>query len=89
MQPLIQLFFFLIIVHEAASIVCPNQCNAQGVCLAEDGGTCQCFPGYHGVDCSYKLCPSGNAWFDHPSANNVAHADFVECSNMVRSSYVG
>mmetsp|Transcript_635 Transcript_635/g.1457 ORF Transcript_635/g.1457 Transcript_635/m.1457 type:complete len:767 (-) Transcript_635:2005-4305(-) len=77
--------FTLTLLASAVSIssafVCPNQCNNRGVCIAEDGGKCQCFPGYHGVDCSYKLCPSGNAWFDHPSADNVAHADFVECSN--------
>ena len=70
-------------VDIAQAFVCPNQCNHHGVCIASDGGTCQCFPGYYGVDCSYKLCPSGNAWFDHPSADNVAHADFVECSNAV------
>lgn len=27
------------------------------------------------------LCPSGKAWFDLPTANNVAHGQ-AECSNM-------
>ena len=28
------------------------------------------------------LCPSGNAWVDHATANNTAHAALTECSNM-------
>ena len=28
------------------------------------------------------LCPSGNAWVDYPTDNNVAHAALTECSNM-------
>lgn len=62
---------------------CPNQCNGKGYCSAQDGGQCQCFPGYHGFDCSERLCPSGVAWFDNPYADNMAHADYTECSNMV------
>jgi len=30
--------------------VCPNACNNQGTCLA--GGTCDCNPGFDGIDCS-------------------------------------
>mmetsp|Transcript_6213 Transcript_6213/g.9365 ORF Transcript_6213/g.9365 Transcript_6213/m.9365 type:complete len:755 (+) Transcript_6213:104-2368(+) len=61
---------------------CPNNCNGKGSCLAEEAGLCKCFPGYHGVDCSQRLCPAGVAWFDHPYADNMAHAEFTECSNM-------
>lgn len=28
------------------------------------------------------LCPSGNAWVDHATENNTAHAAYTECSNM-------
>lgn len=88
---IMKLFILLLIIfsaYETTAVVCPNQCSAHGVCLAENGGRCQCFPGYHGVDCSYKLCPSGTAWFDHPSADNVAHADYTECSNMVTTPFL-
>ena len=40
------------------------------------------FIGFHGVDCSLHVCPSGRAWVDLPSENNVAHGNFTECSNM-------
>jgi hypothetical protein len=66
---------------------CPNQCNGKGYCSAQDGGQCQCFPGYHGFDCSERLCPSGIAWYDNPSADNIAHADYTECSNMVYTHF--
>ena len=33
-------------------------------------------------DVSAESCPVGRAWTDFPSAENVAHADGVECSNM-------
>ena len=62
---------------------CPNNCNGHGACETAHGSrTCLCFPGYHGADCSSRVCPSGIAWVDFPTANDVAHTDFVECSNM-------
>ena len=69
---------------QAAAHLCPNSCSGHGVCL-NFGATisCSCFPNFHGGDCSYQLCPSGIAWYDFPSANNLAHAEFTECSNMV------
>eukprot|EP00941_MAST-03F_sp_MAST-3F-sp1_P001578 g1578.t1 len=32
--------------------------------------------------CGLRLCPTGRAWFDKPSATDVAHAEGVECSAM-------
>ena len=46
-------------------------------------GTCLCISGFTGYDCSQRVCPSAKAWADFPSANNIAHAPFTECSNMV------
>jgi hypothetical protein len=66
--------------------VCPNSCSGQGVCMNATAtaalGECSCFPGFVGVDCSQRMCPAGVAWVDFPSANNTAHANFTECSNM-------
>eukprot|EP01039_Chlorochromonas_danica_P005706 gene5706-6290_t len=62
--------------------ICPNSCSGHGVCRPTVAGSCQCVPGFIGVDCSQRLCPAGRAWVDFPSANNVAHDDWTECSNM-------
>lgn len=64
---------------------CPNACSGQGYCHVSDSyskNECVCFPGYHGVDCSIKLCPAAIAWVDYPYATDSAHADYAECSNM-------
>lgn len=65
---------------------CPNACSLQGACMSRLNygslGVCSCFPGFHGVDCSLRLCPGGKAWVDFPVSNNRAHNNFTECSNM-------
>lgn len=69
---------------ESSYSLCPNFCSGHGLCLNDEATiTCSCFEGYHGGDCSYRLCPAGKAWFDFPSADGVAHAEYTECSNMV------
>ncbi len=69
---------------EAAHPLCPNSCSGHGICQMSSATiSCSCFPSYHGGDCSYRICPSGVAWVDYPSADNVAHSEFTECSNMV------
>jgi hypothetical protein len=72
----------LVGVH-AVVPVCPNECNGNGLCSNGPQGYCLCYAGYIGVDCSLRTCPSAKAFADFPSANNVAHADYTECSNMV------
>ena len=47
-------------------------------------GACTCIPGFTGYNCSLRVCPSFEAWADFPSSDNVAHASYTECSNMVR-----
>ncbi len=66
----------------AGNAQCPNFCSGQGSCSNTSVGVCECFPSFHGADCSLRLCPSGKAWADFPHANNSAHFVYTECSNM-------
>lgn len=69
---------------ESSYSLCPNFCSGHGICLSNNATiACSCFDGYHGGDCSARVCPSGQAWFDFPSEDNKAHAPYTECSNMV------
>ncbi|KAF0699265.1 Aste57867_10165 [Aphanomyces stellatus] len=75
---------------------CPNGCNAQGTCGAND--KCSCYlraddtfgnaiePMFTGADCSMRTCPRGNAFVDIPTADNVAHAP-SECSSRGNCDY--
>jgi hypothetical protein len=60
---------------------CPNMCSGRGVCALESE-SCLCDEGFSGFDCSVRVCPSGLAWADRATANEVAHAPFTECSAM-------
>lgn len=78
------LFFFqkeVIAQDEEISVFteCPNSCLGRGRCDAT--GSCHCWKPYTGSDCSLRTCPTGRAWVDFATANNVAHGTFV-CSNM-------
>jgi hypothetical protein len=77
----------LIVCDGLVTSLCPNKCSGHGMCTDDSIGECECFPGYSGGDCSKRVCPAANAWADFPSYNNTAHADFTECSNMVRHVY--
>ena len=82
----IQYVYANTLYSESSYSLCPNFCSGHGICLNNDRTiACSCFNGYHGGDCSYRLCPSGKAWFEIPSAAGEAHPDFTECSNMVIS----
>lgn len=62
---------------------CPvSNCNNNGICALNSHGfpVCSCYSGWSGPTCSDRPCPIGRAWFDEPSASNVAHG-YVECSN--------
>jgi hypothetical protein len=79
------LFLCVILVPTLSKVtsICPNSCSSNGVCTNISLGTCGCFPGFTGFDCSLRVCPSSTAWVDMPSDNYTAHAEFSECSNMV------
>ena len=54
-------------------------CSSHGSCGSDS--TCTCFTNWdYAADCSQRTCPSGTAWFDKATSDNVAHAS-VECSN--------
>lgn len=64
-------------LHEVHG-ACPNFCSGHGRCVGINA--CSCYSSWTGGDCSQRKCPSGPAWSDSASANDVAHAP-SECSN--------
>jgi hypothetical protein len=69
---------------EPASGACANACSGHGTCGYEgdDVAVCACEGEWNATaDCSERVCANGIAWFDHATAENVAHAQ-AECSNM-------
>lgn len=73
------------ITSSAGGIVssCPSdiQCSGHGVCNAQTY-RCSCAVGWTAADCSDRTCPNGLSWFAYPSADNVAHTTYSECSDM-------
>jgi len=63
---------------------CPGvpPCTANGVCSGPPTYVCTCNTGWTGHDCSLRTCPVSKSWFGYPTANNVAHLDKAECSNI-------
>ena len=66
---------------------CPGEieCSGHGICAktgANPSYMCSCAIGWSGGDCSMRKCPEGRAWYDYPKANNLAHQEMMECSNM-------
>lgn len=62
-----------------AHSACHNDCHRKGHCTA--WGTCECFKGYEGNDCSRKSCPMGRPLADIATATDTAHT-LVQCSNQ-------
>mmetsp|Transcript_23907 Transcript_23907/g.49819 ORF Transcript_23907/g.49819 Transcript_23907/m.49819 type:complete len:798 (+) Transcript_23907:179-2572(+) len=62
---------------------CPGEtaCSGFGNC-ATSTYKCSCQDGFYGGNCGLKECLKGKSWFAYPSANEAAHDDWVECSNM-------
>mmetsp|Transcript_4462 Transcript_4462/g.5785 ORF Transcript_4462/g.5785 Transcript_4462/m.5785 type:complete len:279 (+) Transcript_4462:229-1065(+) len=71
-----------------ASCAALNYCNGHGDCV-ESTSSCECYDGYgsesditdyRSPSCNTRVCPSGKAWADVPTASDTAHA-LAECSN--------
>ena len=45
-------FFIFITLLEYVSSMCPNLCNANGVCSSDS--VCTCFSGYTGAECNLR-----------------------------------
>lgn len=57
-------------------------CYGNGRCMGLEGNfECRCNKGFYG-DCQARTCPLGRSWFGEPAANDVAHDEYAECSNM-------
>jgi hypothetical protein len=85
----------LALLSVSVNAYCPNGCNAQGTCGANDKCTCYLreddaisadLPMFTGADCSLRTCPRGKAFVDIPTADNTAHS-MVECSNRGMCDY--
>jgi hypothetical protein len=65
-------------------VSCPGDlaCSGHGTCSGPPSYRCTCAKGWRSGDCSERLCPTGIAWFDYPSANNIAHKRLRECSGV-------
>ena len=72
-------------VGVGALSTCPSNsedriCSSHGTCGSDS--TCSCFTNWdYSADCSQRTCPTGTAWFDKATADNVAHSSDTECSN--------
>ena len=72
--------YALLLVTSVRGSVC--DCSGHGSCNPDNPTFCDCDAGYGmAPDCSRKSCPTGYAWADKPSAENIAHAP-TECSNQ-------
>lgn len=58
------------------SFSCPNRCSRNGIC---NGLVCDCADGFTGGDCSRRTCPSGSAFSDVATGDDLAH-HMTECS---------
>jgi hypothetical protein len=61
-------------------IVANVSCSGHGRCDTSTY-TCVCSDGWSSGNCMKRTCPTGRAWFDEASADNVAHAEGALCSN--------
>lgn len=61
---------------------CPHSngalCSGNGIC-DEGLGTCQCYEGYRGPDCSKKSCGLSRSWFGIVGEN---HTNYQECAGV-------
>ncbi len=86
---LIVLFYVICIVavvlgQDGPGTVCHNDCSRRGYC--NKFGSCDCFDGYEGNDCSKKICPKGPSINGIPYATDTAHREMI-CSGQGSCDY--
>lgn len=63
---------------------CPKSCSFNGDCI---DGTCHCFPGFHGHDCSRRSCPDKCSNHGTCKANGICECQSgwtgIDCSTAV------
>ena len=79
------IILFSILFFKYSEAQCTNDCKdangvKRGVCRGPNW-TCDCHRGWQSGDCSERICPKGNAWFDEAQGVDDAH-NLAECSNM-------
>jgi len=58
-----------------------KECFGNGRCSGSYGNfVCECYDGFFG-NCETRSCPRGLTWFNEPALDNIAHDEYVECSN--------
>jgi len=63
----------------AVNAECPNACSGHGDCATKD--QCNCYPNYHGADCSLRTCPFGLSFVDTPQGD-LNHDGSVTNANV-------
>jgi len=71
-------FVTLVAILKSGHGMCPNLCNANGICNGNN--LCTCFPGYTGPECNQRTCDFGSSWADKAYAVDAGH-QLAECSN--------
>lgn len=84
MHRIILAILFIIYLTSHVQAACHNNCHRKGRCSA--WGTCDCFEGYEGNDCSRKSCPKGFPLADVATATDTAH-NLATCSNQGTCDY--
>lgn len=52
---------------------CARNCSNNGICT---NGTCECDPGFYGIDCSNFTCPGSVCEYDNDNAQHCTHCCF-------------
>jgi hypothetical protein len=69
--------------HAASSIsACPGETSCSGHGTCDSNFVCSCSDGWMGGNCNERVCPTGGSWFSYPVADESAHRELAECSDM-------
>jgi len=65
---------------------CPNSCSSNGVCSGASTYLCTCDDGFSGVDCSFRVCPTGKAWFAEPGESLPGFVTIANAATTVTTT---